>query len=130
MKIALMCVVVLAVLLSAGLVARAYNLGGFYAVVEDNVAAARYPSIRNDRAFGVISVDGGNVHREMMIPFRDMYPGILVKPGAHQFEVSVTALGYPATYSPYAASFTGVVLAGHRYIIASSKGDPILVETR
>jgi hypothetical protein len=130
MRFALTCVVILAVLLCAGLVARAYDLGGFYAVVEDDVAAARYPPIRNDRSFGVISVDGETVRREMMIPFRDMYPGVLVRPGAHRFKVSVTTLTHPTTYSPYVTSFTGTVLAGHRYIIASSNGDPILVETR
>lgn len=105
------------------------------AVVIDGVLSARNPPIRNDRSFVVLEVDGAPFRRERIRPFEDMYPGVLVAPGTHRFKVNVEIIPAPAALpppkrTPYEASFTGTVVAGHRYLIASNKGLPELVETR
>jgi hypothetical protein len=105
-----------------------------YAVVIDGVISARNPPIRNDRSFVITAVDGTAFRRERMRPFEDMYPGVLVEPGTHSFKVNVEIMPHPPPLPPpkvmpYETSFSGTVLAGHRYLIASNKGLPELVET-
>jgi hypothetical protein len=104
-----------------------------YAVVEDGVLSARNPPIQNDRSFEVTAVDDAAFQRVMIIPFRDMSPGVLVTPGTHRFKMRVKPMPPPfssAMGEPYDITFSATVLAGHRYMIASSNGNPAFVEAR
>jgi hypothetical protein len=78
----------------------------------------------------LVAVDGHSFDRERARLFEDAYLCALVEPGQHLFKVRVTPILPPEKFAPYETTFSVVVAAGKKYIIAAKETEPTLVEER
>ena len=103
-----------------------------YALINDGVGAAprNHPPVQNTLCFSLVAVDGHSFERERARLFEDAYLCALVEPGRHLLKVQVAPIGSPEKVAPYETTFSVVVAAGKKYIIASKDREPTLVEEK